>query len=141
MSDISVPPGWRIVKANGFMAHIGPLLCANADGVEKVFALQTTDVHSNHIGLVHGGVLTSLLDQAIAIVAWNAANRHPVVTIQMDTQFLAAAKAGEFLEARPRIRHAAGSLMFVEADLTCGSTTVAIASAIMKKFSTRGASQ
>lgn len=141
MSNTPVPPGWRIVQADGFVAHIGPLLCANAGGERKVFALQTTDLHSNHIGLVHGGVLTSLLDQAIAIVAWNAADRQPVVTIQMDTRFLAAVRAGELLEVRPRIRHATRSLMFVDADLTCGSTTVAVASAIMKITSTIGATQ
>ncbi len=124
------------------MAHIGPLLRAEATdeaGAGPVYALQTSALHQNPIGLVHGGVLTSLLDQAIAIVAWTAADRRPTVTVQMDTRFLAAARAGDFLEVRPRIRHATRSLLFVDADLTVGATTVATASAIMKITATAGA--
>jgi acyl-coenzyme A thioesterase PaaI-like protein len=40
-----------------------------------VYALRTGDQHKNPIGLVHGGVVTSPRDQAMALVAWQATGR------------------------------------------------------------------
>ena len=123
---------WKPLSIDGFMGVVGPLLRAKSLDAKNTYGLQTTDVHKNHIGLVHGGVLTSLLDQVLAMVAWNAADRQPVVTVQMDTRFLGAARAGDFLEARAAIRHATKSLMFLDAEITGAGEPVASASAIMK---------
>ncbi|SMX44490.1 Thioesterase superfamily protein [Actibacterium lipolyticum] len=114
------------------MALIGPLLRSTKMEERNTYGLQTTEQHKNHIGLVHGGVLTSLMDQVLAIVAWNAADRQPTVTVQMDTRFLGAAKAGDFLEARASIRHATRSLIFIDAAISSVKGPVASASAIMK---------
>lgn len=120
------------------MGQIGPLLRSTSIEDRNTYGLQTNVGHQNHIGLVHGGVLTSLLDQVIAIVAWNAADRQPTVTVQMDTRFLGAARAGDFLETRAAIRHSTRSLIFVDANITSTNGPVATASAIMKISSQAG---
>ncbi|SEO37843.1 uncharacterized domain 1-containing protein [Salinihabitans flavidus] len=127
-----VPDGWKTVPIEGFMGLIGPLLRSTGIEEKNTYGLQTTDNHRNHIGLVHGGVLTSLMDQVLAIVAWNAADRQPTVTVQMDTRFLGTAKVGDFLETRAEIRHATRNLIFVEAEVSCVTGPIASASAIMK---------
>jgi len=137
-NQATVPDGWKPIRIEGFMGQIGPLLRSTGIEDRNTYGLQTNDGHKNHIGLVHGGVLTSLLDQVVAIVAWNAADRQPTVTVQMDTRFLGAARAGDFLEARARIRHNTRSLIFVEADITSSKRPVASASAIMKISSHAG---
>ncbi|WP_238364569.1 PaaI family thioesterase [Mesobacterium pallidum] len=126
----SLPEGWKPLRTAGFMDQIGPVLASVTDSSH--YGLQTTEMHQNHIGLVHGGVLTSLLDQVMALVAWNAADRQPTVTVQMDTRFLGAARAGDFLAAQARIRHVTRSLIFVDAEITCKHQPIASASAIMK---------
>lgn len=126
------PDGWKPMRIDGFMALIGPLLRPTDSEERDTYGLQTHEGHKNHIGLVHGGVLTSLLDQAIAITAWNAADRQPTVTVQMDTRFLGAARAGDFLETRATIRHGTRSLIFVDAEISSGSGPIASASAILK---------
>lgn len=126
------PDGWKAVKIGGFMELVGPLLRSTMIENKNTYGLQTTEIHRNHIGLVHGGVLTSLMDQVLALVAWNAADRQPTMTIQMDTQFLGTAKAGDFLETRAAIRHATRSLIFVDAEISCATGPIASASAIMK---------
>ncbi|EPX83588.1 Thioesterase superfamily protein [Salipiger mucosus DSM 16094] len=68
----------------------------------------------------------------VALVAWNAADRQPVVTIQMETRFLGAAKVGDFLEVRASIRQSTRSLIFLDSDVTCSTGQVASATAIMK---------
>lgn len=127
-----VPEGWKAVRIGGFMGKIGPLLRSTQIDEKNIYGLQTTDDHKNHIGLIHGGVLTSLLDQVVALVAWNAADRQPTVTVQMDTQFLGSARSGDFLKARANIRHSTRSLVFVDAEISCSDGLVACASAIMK---------
>lgn len=133
MSDADTTPApWRALKLDGFIGLIGPLLRSTRPHERAVFALQTRDAHGNAIGLIHGGVLSSLLDQVIALTAWDASDRSPTVTVQMDTRFLGAARPGDFLEARARISHTTGALLFVDADVTCGPKPIASASAIMK---------
>lgn len=123
---------WKPVPIDGFMGLVGPLLRATRREAKNTYGLQTTEAHKNHIGLVHGGVLTGFLDQVLALVAWNAADRQPVVTVQMDTSFLGVAKPGDFLEARANLRHANRSLMFLSAEITNTAGPVASATAIMK---------
>lgn len=124
--------GWKELKAGPYMAKIGPVLRTRALDGGNLYGLQTDSSHCNAIGTVHGGVLTSLLDQALAVEAWNAANRQPTVTLQMDTRFVDAAHAGDLLEASATLRRTTRSLLFVDADLHSGDRLVATATAVMK---------
>lgn len=123
---------WKELKAGPFMDGIGPVLRAKAQDGTNLYALRTDASMCNAIGTIHGGVLTSLLDQAIAIEAWNAAERQPTVTLQMDTRFISAARAGDFLQARAVLRHGTRSMLFVDADLLCEGKLIATATAVMK---------
>lgn len=134
------PEGWKPINVKGFINEIGPLLRPLERGEEEVYAMQAEARHLNPLGLVHGGVLTSLLDQAVALVAWNACDRKPTVTVQMDTRFLGAARAGDFLATRASLRHATRSLLFVDASVSAGGAPVAAASAILKRTAKTGQS-
>ncbi|WP_068112276.1 PaaI family thioesterase [Tropicimonas marinistellae] len=125
-------PGWRNLQIAGFMDQIGPLQRSTREGEADRYGLATNDSHANHIGSIHGGVIASLLDQVIALTAWQAADRQPTVTVQMDTRFLGAAKAGDFLESRARLRHATRTLLFVDGEVTRGDAPIATATAVMK---------
>lgn len=127
----AAPQDWRELAISGYMALVGPLLTRRIDG-EKVYALRAGPQHANAIGLVHGGVITGLFDQVMALEAWNAAGRQPAVTVQIDTRFLEAARPGDLLEARAEVRHKTRSLLFVDADLRRGGAIIATANAVMK---------
>ncbi|ADZ71565.1 PaaI family thioesterase [Polymorphum gilvum] len=122
---------WKEMRAGRFLDRIGPLLAARDDGAWR-YGLRVDDSHTNPVGLVHGGVIFSLIDHAIALVAWEAADRHAAVTLQLDTRFLETARAGDLLEAGARLRHRTHSLLFLDADVTVGGRPIAAASAIMK---------
>nr|WP_323782523.1 PaaI family thioesterase [Amylibacter sp.] len=128
----TVPDGWTALKLDGFMDHIGQLLRPTDSPTRDTFGLQTDTRHKNHLGIIHGGVLTSLLDQVIALVTWNAVDRQPVVTVQMDTRFLGAAKVGDFLQIRATLRHKTRALAFVDAEILCADQQIASATAVMK---------
>ena len=125
-------PGWRKIEIGGFMSHIGPLLRSTTEGQGDWYGLATNDTHANPIGGIHGGVITSLLDQVIALTAWKAANRQPTVTVQMDTRFLGGSVSGDFLETRVILRHATRSLLFVDGEVMRGDDPIATATAVMK---------
>lgn len=123
---------WRALNVNGFMAHIGPIYKSTTKARPVQYALQTGPHHANSLGTVHGGVITSFLDQVIAIEAWNAVDRAPTVTVQMDARFLGSAKPGDFLQGSATIESQTRSLIFVVARIFCGDTAIASANAVMK---------
>lgn len=131
MDDTRGEKTWKALKSGPFADRIGPVL-ALREGDGFAYAIQTDDGHANALGLVHGGVITALLDQALAMVAWQAADRAPTVTVQMDTRFAGPARPGALLEARASLRHRTGSMMFLDATIHEGTRTVALGSAIMK---------
>lgn len=132
MTEKTAPSKWRELAIDGFMGLIGPLSSARQEDGCIVYGLPTSEAHQNAMGLIHGGVISSLVDQATALVAWKAIDRQPLVTIQLDVRFLSAAKAGDFLLARCKIRHSTRTLMFVDAEVECEGKTIATASTIMK---------
>lgn len=132
MSRTEHNPGWRILNAGAFMDEIGPLQSMRNDSGAAQYELRTDHRHVNAIGLIHGGVISALLDQVIAVEAWNAAGRVPTMTVQIETRFLAPVQPGAYLRATVQMRHRAGSLMYLDAEVTTGSKPVALASAIMK---------
>ncbi|MFY0634012.1 MAG: PaaI family thioesterase [Vannielia sp.] len=129
--ETRVPEGWREAEVQGLMHTIGPLLSFK-DARGRRFGLATDSRHANAVGRIHGGVITSLMDQVLAYEAWRAANRRPTVTVQMDTRFLAAARPGDFIEATAQVVQATRSMLFVEAQMVSGEKPLARASAVLK---------
>ncbi|WP_207138564.1 PaaI family thioesterase [Roseibium aggregatum] len=123
--------GWKELKIGGFMDRAGPLLAQRRNG-SWIYGLHTDESHTNPAGVLHGGVTASLVDHAIAMVAWEATGRVPCVTVQVDLRYLEAAKAGDRLEARVAMRHRTKSLLFLDADVTVSGKAIASASAVMK---------
>lgn len=126
---------WRQMKIGGFIDHIGPLLARRNDkesGGGWRYGLRSEPHHANPLGILHGGVITSLIDHAIALVAWEAADRQPTVTVQVDTRFLGAAKVGDLVEVQAALHHKTRSLIFLDAEVTVDGKSIASASSIMK---------
>ncbi|WP_319517683.1 PaaI family thioesterase [uncultured Martelella sp.] len=132
MTEFREENGWKPLNAGGFMAGIGPLYARRRQDGGFTYALETGEAHANALGLVHGGVITGLVDQTIALVAWHAAGRAPVVTVEMSTRFTDSARPGARLEAKAEVRQTSGSMMFIDATVHEGERTVALATAVMK---------
>jgi uncharacterized protein (TIGR00369 family) len=88
--------------------------------------------HLNPAGLVHGGLLMSLMDHALSAIAWEAVGRRACVTVQMDTQFLRGARAGDFLLARGHVTRATSRLVFMSGTASVGDQQILAASALLK---------
>ena len=88
--------------------------------------------HTNPAGIVHGGMLTTLLDHTLSVIAWEANERKPCITVALDVHFLAPARPGDLVVARGRIVRQTSSLAFTQGSLTVRDDEIATASAIMK---------
>ncbi len=83
---------------------------------EAVLKVITSRQHTNPIGKIHGGLLTSIADAAMA----NAIRSLGVkgVTVDMSTAFIAAAGLGDEIIAKGKVVKAGRDLYFAEAEIT-----------------------
>ncbi|CAB3648760.1 PaaI family thioesterase [Achromobacter pestifer] len=125
--------GWRQKSLPGFAGLIGPLW-VRKETEGWAYGILATASHLNPADVVHGGLLTALLDHGLSAIAWEALERRACVTVQLDTHFLMAARAGQFLEVRGRVVRATSSLVFMQGELTVAGNIVATASALLKSL-------
>ncbi|MFD4837153.1 PaaI family thioesterase [Achromobacter sp. NPDC058515] len=123
--------GWRRKSLPGFAGLIGPLW-ARREGDGWAYGLLAASDHLNPAGVVHGGLLSALLDHGLSAIAWEALARRACVTVQLDTHFLAPARAGQFLELRGRVVRATSSLVFMQGEVSVAGNAVATGAAVLK---------
>lgn len=129
--------GWKQHALAGHMGHIGPLWSqALADGGWR-YGLLAQAHHLNPAGMVHGGVLLTLADHAMSAVAWQHSQRQPCVTVQLDSQFVAAGKEGDWMVCAVQITHSTRSMVFARAQLHVGEQLLLNAQGILKVIATR----
>jgi uncharacterized protein (TIGR00369 family) len=123
--------GWKQRPLAGFIQSAGPLWTRRqGDGWQ--YGILTSAEHANPAGVVHGGLISTLMDHALSAIGWQAAGRRPCVTVQLDTQFLAPVVPGAFLKATGRVVRATGSLLFMQGELSVDDNAVASGSAVLK---------
>lgn len=71
--------------------------------------------HLNSFSVVHGGASMTLLDVAMAVAARSVAQEMGVVTIEMKTSFMQAARGS--LIAKGRLMHRTATMAFTEASI------------------------
>ena len=122
--------GWTPRTLPGFAGLVGPLW-TRREGDGWAYAILVEDRHANPAGLAHGGLVSTLADHALSVIAWEANARRPCITVALDVRFLAPARPGDLLVARGRVVRQTGSLAFLEGRVTVGDIEVATATAIM----------
>ena len=105
--------GWKPMDQGAALpGGLGLPLARQIDGAWH-YGLQTRADHANPNGVLHGGVLMSFADHALSMLAWEAGDRAPCTTIQLNTHFLDAIKPGEFIECRGEVTRRTRSLIFL----------------------------
>jgi acyl-coenzyme A thioesterase PaaI-like protein len=104
--------GWRAMAGAGMPGSLGVPWAKKGDG-QWQYGLLTGAEHANPNGVVHGGVLMAFADHGLSFIAWEAAERAPCTTIQLNTHFLDAIKPGEFIELRGEVTRRTWGLVFV----------------------------
>ncbi|GJD98666.1 MULTISPECIES: PaaI family thioesterase [Methylobacterium] len=108
-----------------FARHCGVEALGFRDGRTRL-RLALGPEHANNLGIAHGGILCTLLDIAMGTVARLTAGR-PVVTLDMQTRFLAPGRG--VLLAEGRVARAGQSILFCDAEVRSAETNALVASA------------
>ncbi|WP_144640851.1 PaaI family thioesterase [Bordetella genomosp. 13] len=122
---------WTRHDLGGFTGHVGPLYTRMTDA-GRLYAMRADARHLNMAGIVHGGMIATLLDQSLSAMAWDQAGRVPCVSVQLDTQFYAPVREGALMVVQGRVKHRAGSLIFVTGELSVDGKPCASAEAMIK---------
>lgn len=101
--DSVAPPGFIYVPRAPFVNHVGPLLQAieNEPG-EITLGLNVELVHTNTMGFMHGGMIATICDSAMARAAVFKLNRR-TVTLRMGMEYFDPVRKGDWLTAHGRL--------------------------------------
>jgi uncharacterized protein (TIGR00369 family) len=94
---------------------------ADARSIRAKFIPKET--HEGYEGIVHGGILSALLDEAMAKLAFGLGI--PAVTAEILVKFKSPASPGEVLSVSGRLIHEAHRLIQAEAKIERGPVVVA----------------
>ncbi len=128
----SAPPdGWVPLKRGGpFLHTFGPLYFRKVDG-QPVLGLRVEEKHLNVRGIAHGGMLVTVADSALGIVLSMAREPpQPMVTVSLTTDFVEAARRGDWLEANVDIQKIGKRLAFANCYLSVGERRILRASGV-----------
>ena len=138
MSDEKVPDGFeRHFRRSGLTDPWEPLYSRKRDDRVQM-GLVLAKQHCNSRGLVHGGLIAALSDNAMGlscVVALAATGRDPgkgLVTVSLGTDYLGSAAIGDWLEIDPEPVKVGGSICFARAIVRANETPVAMANATFK---------
>ena len=126
-----VPEGYESVFESGFNGFLGPIYMKEISDQRRHFILPVRPEHLNAGGVVHGGVLMSLADVALGVTVVRTTGR-AAATISLDSNFLAAGKLGEMLEAEAEVTRATRDVVFVKGRVYTEARTLLTAQGIWK---------
>ena len=126
------PPGFIETRLiDPFEQHVGPVFEQGVKGARR-FGFRVDQRHVNMRGVIHGGMLMTFADAAFGQAAWDACDHADVVTLNMQSQFLAPAKEGDWIEVAPVLTRRTKSLIFMRGDFTVDGAAVFSISSVWK---------
>jgi uncharacterized protein (TIGR00369 family) len=129
---VSVPAGYRETKlVDPFELFVGPVF-ERGDPPSRTFALPVDERHVNMRGIIHGGMLMTFADAAIGQAVWDFTDHAPSVTLNMQSQFLKPARAGDLIAVTPELIRKTRSLVFMRGDFKVGGETIFAATSVWK---------
>ena len=137
-SKIKAPlPGYSIYDpGDPFEVRAGPFFWkVDGDGRHS-FLLQAEDRHCNSHGVLHGGLLMTMIDLALVAVAKRTPDER-YVTVSLNVDFMAAGRHGDVIEAQGECLRRTRSMAFVRGQITCGDRTLISANSVLKAIKPR----
>jgi len=127
-----VPAGYQLVERAGgpWFQGLGPMYSRRTEAC-IVLALRVAERHMNIQGVAHGGMLTTLADNALGMnVALARKIRGAQVTVSLTADFLSSAAIGDWLEAHTEITRLGQRMAFASCLLMVGDKVVLRSSAV-----------
>ena len=132
-----VPEGYRSLDwTRGFGRQIGPLYFRDSTDARRTLAFRVEDHHTNGMKNAHGGMLMTLAD-----VAWGnvvSVERSSMwVTVRLTTDFLSAAKLGDWVEGGGELLSRDDDVYVVRGRVWAGDRTLITGTGVFKAIAPR----
>ena len=133
MSGAGAPlPGYTIYDpVDPFENQAGPFFWRQLEDGGHRFALRAEARHCNRYAIVHGGLMMTMIDLAMVVAAKRDRDEQ-LVTVSLNSEFVAAGREGELIEAEGEVIRRGGSLGFVRGRVFVGERTLLASSAVLK---------
>lgn len=130
------PPGFYLLeKRSPFGVLVGPVF-QHDDDSGNLYGFRVQPKHLNIGGVLHGGMLATFADIVLGQFPSRDFGRL-TVTIRLVMEYLAPAKSGDWVEARPIVTRETRNLVFAETTLVAGPRSLLTASAVFKTLDRR----
>lgn len=114
--DLVIPQGYKHYEGvSPAEDNVGPFYYRKVDGVLQL-GMRAESKHANGMGSVHGGVLLCYADYAATMLALSGVKEN-CVTISLTSDFLAAARIGDWIEGSGEVVKRTGSMTFIRGQL------------------------
>ncbi len=115
-------------RRSPYSAYIGVEMEEMREGYARI-SLVLEPHHTNPNGVMHGGVITTMMDSAMGAALSSLrgpeAGRSPHATVEMNASFLAGARPGDKIVVEGRVLRLGKSLAFGEAEARRGDELIA----------------
>ena len=131
----NLPEGYAPAEFNGTYLQQGGPYYVKREGEICLVALLIGEQHTNYLDIAHGGVLSTLADVALSFQVYLSEQPNPVVTTtSLTTNFLNAARLGDFLVAEAVIDKLGKRTAHVHGQILCGEQVLATMSGVFAVY-------
>lgn len=129
----TVPEGWKPVRPHaGFFGRTGSYHYRHVAPGATHWAFRADDTQVNPNGTVHGGLLMTFVDHVAGAAVHRAIDKRACATVSLNSDFLAAARPGDWIEGVAEVTKTTRTLVFVRARLWSGERVILTATGIWK---------
>lgn len=114
-----------------FEIYVGPVFEAGKPGA-KTYAMRVEARHMNRRGVLHGGMFMTLADLTLGQAVWDATDKAPIVTLNMQSHFIKKAVEGDIIQVVPELVRRTRALVFMRGDFTVRGEIVFTAQSVWK---------
>jgi acyl-coenzyme A thioesterase PaaI-like protein len=132
MSDHRPPEGFvPAAFAPGFLDHGGPYFLKPRDAAPQLLGLRIMPHHINFADAAHGGVISTFADVALSHAVYDAERPRLIPsTVTLTVNYLAAAKLGDWIEARVQIDRLGGRTAYTSGGMWRAGELIATMSGV-----------
>lgn len=128
----SVPPGFEPHFRKSPVTDPWEPLFVRQDGSTLSLGLRIASAHCNARGLLHGGVISALADNAMGLACVMQMERSSALTVSLSVGFLSAGRIGQWLEVRAVPAKLGRTLAFADAQIEANDEIIAKAAATFR---------
>jgi uncharacterized protein (TIGR00369 family) len=131
-SDSAIPEGFARHPRRSPLTEPWEPIYFKATPEAYILGLRLAEAHTNSRGLIHGGLIAALADNAMGLSCSVKGGLSGIVTINLSVDYLGSAKIGQWLAFETTFTRVGGSICFAQCFVTADGEPCARANATFK---------